>query len=256
MKIRAILLALLFVLSASPLFAADRRTDTTRLVIMTFNAEFLWDGVDPEEGQVEFLWKNSSTEAQERMRDIANVIIQSNPDIVNLVEVENLNTLQMLNNNFLQGRGYVPYLVKGRDTFTGQDVGLLTRIDPENDQIQRFNDSGRSGNTTKSVSKNYFAKIRVNDQTRLGLISIHFLARPLDESRRLQREAQADAMRTLARRLWSEGSLPVILGDFNDFDGGDGNRDHADNLPRSNVLQMLKDLDPSNTTDNLIKVSS
>ena len=64
---------------------------------MTFNAEFLWDGVEPEEGQVNFAWKGSKDESEERMSEIAQVIIQSNPDIINLVEVEGLTALKTLN---------------------------------------------------------------------------------------------------------------------------------------------------------------
>ncbi len=36
--------------------ADDRRTDRSRLTIMTINAEFPWDGVAPEEGQANFPW--------------------------------------------------------------------------------------------------------------------------------------------------------------------------------------------------------
>ena len=70
--------------------AEDRRTDSTQLVVMTLNAEFLWDGVEPEEGQVNFAWKNSPTKAKQHMKKVADLILYSNPDIVNLVEVENL----------------------------------------------------------------------------------------------------------------------------------------------------------------------
>lgn len=50
MKMHRLLLTVLIVLSASALPAEDRRSDKSRLVVMTLNAEFLWDGVDPEEG--------------------------------------------------------------------------------------------------------------------------------------------------------------------------------------------------------------
>ena len=30
-----------------------------------------------------------------------------------------------------EGHGYVPYLAFGADTYLGQNVGLLTRVDPE-----------------------------------------------------------------------------------------------------------------------------
>ncbi len=47
----AVLLGLL--LTGAPFFseAEDRRTAPCRLSVMTFNAEFLWDGVQPEEGR-------------------------------------------------------------------------------------------------------------------------------------------------------------------------------------------------------------
>jgi hypothetical protein len=72
---------------------------------MTFNAEFLWDGIAPEEGQATFPWKGSPTEAQDHMRRVAEVIIRGNPDVVNLVEVENLDALTLFNTQFLAGRG-------------------------------------------------------------------------------------------------------------------------------------------------------
>ena len=63
---------------------------------MTLNAEFLWDGVEPEEGQVYFPWKNSESEAEEHMKEITKIIKQNNSDIVNLVEVENMDVLNSL----------------------------------------------------------------------------------------------------------------------------------------------------------------
>ena len=56
-----VLLFSLFILA----FSEDRRTNKSTLIIMTLNAEFLWDGVEPEEGQVNFAWKYSQTEAEE-----------------------------------------------------------------------------------------------------------------------------------------------------------------------------------------------
>src|SRR5262249_51853489 len=161
--------------------ADDRRTTSCRLDIMTFNAEFLWDGVAPEEGSADFPWKNSQTEAEDHMRLVAEVIVRGNPDIVNLVEVENLQALTTFNDKFLAGRGYRPYFVQGKDTATGQDVVLLTRIDPEGNEIQRDDRKGRAGNVMKSVAKNYIAKLTV-DNVKISLIGLHFLARPNDES--------------------------------------------------------------------------
>ena len=76
MQPRIIGLLLLLTLSVSRFAgAADRRTDPSILTVMTFNAEFLWDGVDPEEGQANFPWKNAPDEAQEHMLRIAEVTL-------------------------------------------------------------------------------------------------------------------------------------------------------------------------------------
>jgi hypothetical protein len=136
LKSFCLIFALLF-LTFGFVTAEDRRTDKTKLCVMTLNAEFLWDGVEPEEGQVDFAWKHSQTEAEDHMLKVAVLIISGNPDIVNLVEVENINALMTFNDKFLTGRGYMPYLIKGKDNYTGQDVALLTRIDPEGNLIQR-----------------------------------------------------------------------------------------------------------------------
>lgn len=252
-KVCLIMSILLLLLSNA--WGDDRRTDKSSLVIMTLNAEFLWDGVVPEEGRVDFPWKNSQTEAEEHMENVAEVIIHSNPDIVNLVEVENLQALETLNNKYLIGRGYLPYFVKGKDTYTGQDVVLLTRIDPENEVIERDDRKGRSGNVKKSVSKNYFAKIQIGNN-KIALIGLHFLARPNSEDRRQPREAQADAIASMALELRQQGYLPIVMGDFNDYDGDDGNRDHINNMPITNVLQKIKLMDANNTLDGLVNVAS
>lgn len=60
--------------------AADRRPDASTLTIMTLNAEFLWDGVAPEEGQANFPWKHAQTEAEEHMAGVASLVIRCNPD--------------------------------------------------------------------------------------------------------------------------------------------------------------------------------
>lgn len=235
--------------------AEDRRTDRSKLVIMTLNAEFLWDGVQPEEGQVNFDWKGSQTEAEDHMANVAEIVISGNPDILNLVEVENLQALATFNDKFLAGRGYKAYLVNGKDTTTGEDVALLTRIDPEGDAIQRDDRKGQAGTITKSVSKNYEAKFDV-DGLQFSVVGIHFLAFPNMQARRQLREAQADAIRSIARDLRSNGFPPVILGDFNDYDGNADSEDHVNSMPITQVLSMLRGMDPSTSTDDLVNAAS
>lgn len=249
------MIIVIFVLLSGSSWGEDRRIDKSKLVIMTLNAEFLWDGVAPEEGQADFPWKFSQIEAEEHMQEIAQIIIQNNPDIVNLVEVENLNALTTFNNNFLDGRGYRPYLSNGKDTYTGQDMALLTRIDPEGNAIERDDRNGQSGSVRKSVSKNYYTTISLGNN-KLFIIGLHLLARPLQEDRRLAREAQADAIRSIALEKQCQNCSLVIMGDFNDYDGEEKSRDHIDSMPITNVLRMIREMNPNKNEDDLINAAS
>ena len=137
----------------------------------------------------------------------------------------------------------------------GQDVALLTRIDPEGDQIRRDARKGQSGPVLKAVSKNYIATLPVGT-TRISLIGLHLLAEPLNESRRLERQAQADAIRAMARDERAAGALVVVLGNFNDYDGNADSVDHIDSTPISTVLSDIRAMNPSDTTDDLTNVAS
>jgi len=151
------------------------------------------------------------------MAQVAKVIRQHDPDIINLDEVEGLAALKHFNQRHLTGLGYKAYLVKGRDTYTGQDVGLLTRIDPD-EKLWREDRQGVSGPVRKSASKNYTAKFTIHGE-RIALIGVHFLSRPTDQRRRHDRQAQADAILTRAKELDAEGFHVIIAGDINDYDG-------------------------------------
>jgi len=45
-----LLIAAVFLVTADSVRAADRRPNKATLTIMTLNTEFMWDGIDPEEG--------------------------------------------------------------------------------------------------------------------------------------------------------------------------------------------------------------
>jgi len=238
------------------LHADDRRVDKAHLTIMSFNAEFLWDGKAPEDGssQVQFPWRDSPAEAEEHMAKIAQVIIQGNPDIVMLVEVEGPDALNQLNDDFLAGRGYRTYFVQGKDTFTGQDVALLSRIDPLNIPIGRTDALGESGGIMKSVTKNLFADFAIGG-SQVSIIGLHLLANPSSQSRKLDREAQADAIRQLARQKRQAGFELAVMGDFNDYDPDEDSRDHRDSMPISNVLRIIKEMGTLTADDDLVNVA-
>ena len=107
----------------------DRRTDKNKLRLVQYNVEWLF--IDyyssancPGDG---CSWKNES-EANTHLNYVYNVIKDLNPDIINFCEIEGCDELNMLKDRL--DNSYMPYLKKGTDTSTGQNVGMLTRVDP------------------------------------------------------------------------------------------------------------------------------
>lgn len=233
-----------------PAAAEDRRKDKSRLKVATFNAEFLWDGRAPEQGDSDFPWKGSPEKAEAHMAEVAQVVRALDADLLNLVEVENLAALELFNSKFLAGMGYRAYLAEGIDTATGQDVALLSRIDIPS--FGRDPRSGRSGGKQKSVSKNYVAKFEVGG-VKLSLIGLHLMAKASDSRRREEREAQADAIVSMAREQAAQGRQLIVLGDFNDLDGQV--LDVRSERPITRVLEWISAMDPATPKDDLLNVA-
>jgi hypothetical protein len=108
----------------------DRRQDKNKLRLVQYNVEWLFieyysSANCPGSG---CSWSNSS-EAQTHMSYVTKVIHDLNPDIINFCEIEGCDELNMVKSN-LNDATYMPYLKKGTDSATGQNVGMLTRIDP------------------------------------------------------------------------------------------------------------------------------
>lgn len=217
---------------------------------MSWNVEFLWDGEAPEDGDADFPWKGDRQAARARMADLAERIRSVDPDILGLVEVESLKALETFNRGFLGDAGYTAHLVEGQDSATGQDVGLLSRVPITS--MDRDPRRGRSGNTRKSVSKNYVAKLDIGDR-KAAIIGLHFLARPERQNRVDPRQAQADAVRGMAEEMAGQGRSVVIWGDFNDYDGAVP--DHDGSRPLTRVVEMIRAMDPQDPADDLVNVA-
>ncbi|KAJ3057185.1 hypothetical protein HK097_011190 [Rhizophlyctis rosea] len=169
---------------------------------------------------------------------VANTISSlGHPDIVHLTEVEGCDALEalieVLEKSFGARAGvYKPYLVAGRDTATGQQVGFITKVDPvENvvrtDERVLYPIEGSSCNWSDPTepkwrygsTKNYFARFVV-DGVGLMLSGNHFLAFPDKRDRCEKREAQATAIAQHVSshlRAYNNDEV-IILGDLNDFD--------------------------------------
>ena len=224
----------------------DRRTNKSSLRLMQFNAEWLF--VDHYSAfdcpGTQCTWKNVS-EAETHLSYVSNVIQTLNPDILNLCEVEGCDELNMLLENL--GKEYNPYLIKGTDTGTGQNVGMLTKIDPilnlyrteerENYPIQDSNCGYNGSINSTGVSKHYITEFIINN-IQIAFISAHLIAIPTDSARCSQREAQAQVLQQKIIDYINKDYEIIMIGDFNDYDPDV--LDLNNNVPTSKVLNILK----------------
>jgi exonuclease III len=191
-------------------------------------------------------WKNES-EAKIHLEYVSKIIAELNPDIVNFCEVEGCDELNQLVASLGANSGYKPYLKKGTDSATGQNVGMITKVDP-NVNLFRTEEKvnypivgskcGYTGPTTLSgVSKHYFTEFNFYEHNIL-FVGAHFVAFPTDSARCAQREAQAQVLQNVIFQYVSKGYEIMVLGDFNDFDGEI--MDSNNNKPTSHVLDIMK----------------
>jgi len=224
----------------------DRRLNKDKLRIVQYNVEWLF--IDyysamncPGSGCT---WANES-EANIHMDYVTKVVQDLDPDIINFCEIEGCDELNILKDK-LDGN-YLPYLIKGTDTSTGQNVGMLTRVDPLV-SLYRTNitynyplsDSqcGYTGPVKSSgVSKHYITKFQFKEYN-IAFIAAHLIAIPTDSSRCAQREAQASVLQQTILQLIGLGYEVIMLGDFNDYDNEV--LDLNNNKPISMVLDIVK----------------
>ena len=223
----------------------DRRTDKNKLRLVQYNVEWLF--IDyyssancPGDGCT---WKNES-EANTHMNYVSNVIKELNPDLINFCEIEGCDELNILKQEL--DNSYMPYLKKGTDTSTGQNVGMLTRIDPLISLYRsevKYNypiygsKCGYTGTGSTGVSKHFITEFKFNNMN-IAFISAHLIAIPTDPSRCAQREGQASVLQSIITNYISRNFEIIMIGDFNDFDGVV--LDVNSNKPTSQVLNILK----------------
>ena len=244
----------------APKKPSDRRHDARKLRIMSYNAEwlFLYGG----SGSIQCPglgcpWDNLS-KARDHFRQTVDLLLKINADIVHLNEVEDCRVLHVLMDLLPAGHGYRAYLVAGTDTMTGQNVGILTRIDPSYDlkrsesrkpypvpestcgvsssYISYSNGKKRSG--TMGLSKHYLTCFQIGDM-KISWAGAHFIAHPNSVDRCVRREAQAAV---LAEFIGNEPHLidseVIITGDLNDHDEEVLGANNV--FPLSSALRILK----------------
>lgn len=216
------------------------------LLVGTFNAEWLFDGI----GDVaRSPYANNPEAAEKHLQNIAKIIGNINPDIMNLCEVEDGVVLDKL--VAAAGNGMERFFIQGTDTFLGQDVALISKARPTfmsrtNERVSfpvERSTCGYSREETTSVSKNYFAKF--DDQKifpfKFAMVGAHLKAIPLEPSSCAKREGQAVVLQKVIKDLIDQGYEVMVLGDLNDYSPVAPGP--ARYQPKSTVLKRLRDVD-------------
>ena len=260
-----LLAVLATIASITPRVAAAERT----LRIVTFNAEILTaPGV--REGQLQkFRWDTARRAQFER---VASVIEGLNPDILNLVEVTSKEGVDYLV-DILHEKGltaYRGYHVENNDKYTSMDVALISKIAPdliEGQSIrtfyserddptwrQSYRAAGRGGTRNTGLARNAVYLITTGNH-KLGFLGLHLKSNPSSDSANAMRTGQAEiAKRIIRQEIVERGYLPIVLGDFNDYDPEVPDRDKTrDTLTK--VLPALKDFDSKHPGPELENVA-
>jgi len=231
----------------------DRRTNKDRLSIVSWNVDWLFTNVSHDMGDItcpgECDWENV-TIALEHLKTVAEDIRGFNADIIALFETQDCDVLRQIVGNLPNGKDFLPYNHLGEDTSTGQNPGLITKLDPIGDIEFSYSKvkypvegstCGSSASGTHGCSKHFRADFKPcgDDSLNLTIIGVHLLAIPDSVSRCLEREAQATVVAGVIRDAVQDGNEVIVLGDYNDYDPDI--LDSNNNKPISSVLKILKD---------------
>jgi len=236
----------------SPSAAQDKRADLSKWTLVQYNVEWLF--TEPYSSCPGICTWNTSAEQYTHLETIKDVLDKLNADTVHMCEVQSCTQLDEVRPT----DDYVSYMIQGNDTYTGQNVGLLTKIDPV-ESITRTEErvaypledskcgyTGESG--TEGVAKHMITRFVIQNVS-IYLIGAHLLSNPNDPTACAKREAQAQVLQTKINDLIHKGHEVVVIGDMNDFDGV--YKDVNNHVPNSRVLEMLKgdnDETPTNYT--------
>lgn len=156
----------------------------------------------------------------------AMAILETAPDFLAVQEVENIETLRVFNNKYLDDYFENIYLFEGNDP-RGIDVGFMIKkgLDCKVLNLRTNCDIG----VTKRVSipnmgyMSYGAlfsrdclevDVQIGDKVITFLVN-HFKAQDGKESSIEKRKKQAQKVLEIAKKVSAEGKLPIVLGDLN-----------------------------------------
>ena len=225
------------------MYTSSKMNELSTLTVATYNAEWLFDGIDDP--------YRTYQSADSHISDVARVISRLNADVINIVELEDCSVLSRVSELISHQGTRNLWVPPTGDTATHQSIGLITTLPVTPPGIQRIDtraeypvagsqcgvaSHGNGGKMkTSGVTKHWWGVYYVNGFEIL-MIGLHLKARPNHPQSCAKREAQAQVISELVKLHGGNREI-LIMGDFNDFDGNI--LDISNNQPNSNVLKTL-----------------
>ncbi|MFT7184882.1 MAG: exonuclease III [Pseudohongiellaceae bacterium] len=193
------------------------------LNVMTINTEWLWTPYDRQvDGGRYNKGDMSALKYEEELAFYASVVKRKSVQILAVSEIENYLVAQNLAKAF--GVGWRAYFKQGRDTATGQDVAILSNLEPVEGSLTDFDFPGgklprfldKQKRLSKIVGVQFWSDSGKRRQ-KIGVITSHFLSKRKENKKKYQnRQRQAYALVKTIEKFIHESDSLVVMGDFND----------------------------------------
>jgi hypothetical protein len=226
----------------------DRRVNKNKLRIMQYNVEYLFLNYDNENNcpGKGCTWK-SNQDIMKHLEFISNIIKKLNPDIVNLCEIQNYNSLQGILNYL--SPSYKGYFINDYTKINNQNIGLISRIAPNKlyksnySQLYPIIKSNCNYNESRNYVnfyKHYVAEFYINN-INIVLIGVHLKAF-FDSESCSKKEAQAEIIRNIIFNYKYNNKYGfaefIVIGDLNEYDNTV--LDNQNDKSKSNVFKILE----------------
>lgn len=192
-------------------------SDSPPLKAITINTEWLWTPHDGRvDGEINRLGDMSPKAYESELRFYTELIQSTGANIVALQEIENESVANDLVS--LLGKSWQTYFKQGRDTATGQDVAIISSLQPLSHAtnfgfVKGYVKGQKKGKRLSKVVGVAFE--HPSSQQPIWVVTTHWLSqRNETRKKHLNRRKQADALVRSLSNLPQRSAL-IILGDFN-----------------------------------------
>lgn len=263
-----ILFTIVVAIACSP--ASLQAEEGLPLRIVTYNGEHL---VAPGERAryQKYRW-NTAREAQ--FERIAAVIETLDPDLLVLQEINSAAGVETLV-DILHAKGmtdYRGYHAESNDGFTGMDVAVISKYQPDNidGQLARavfskaddnqwreeftFEEDGQTRTRETTLDRNLLCYFTIGGH-KLALLGLHLKSNPDDAYSNGKRTGEARIVQKIIQQgIVTRGYEPIVLGDLNDYDADVPDRDESRET-KTKVLALIKDYDTSSPGAELLNAA-